>query len=414
MTTKKLSFLEEVPLHVSQKYEQVSIICSYMKNSLVIILFDHPHIHTSDYSIQTGNFLRHNNIVIGVLMKDARSLKEYLISRHDKWLWKNETRNLHYFKPLYLIPFRRYKRVVYINNVLNIAFLKLIAVFLQIFKNVKNKYLWIFNPEQYQLTGMFGSAYISIYDCVDYHGHENNARDEAKLITTSDYVFVNSSVLFKKHHSLRNDIVLVPQGFDLKGFIRFKKEGTKEVKSDKPIVGYIGGINSRLDYSLLISLVKQNHHISFIFVGPVQIHEPKDQFDSLIKPKINMLFANTNVYYLGYLPKNRIPQIIHSFNIGMIPYDMKKNFNKFSYPMKLFEYFYMGKPVVSTPIDELEQFSKFVKIGSTPYVWSKHIKSLIQNPLTSAIKDEQKRLALSNSWEKKIGKIMRTIERNTL
>ena len=38
----------------------------------------------------------------------------------------------------------------------------------------------------------------------------------------------------------------------------------------------------------------------------------------------------------------------------------------------------MGKPVVSTPIEELKAFPTFVKIGNTAEEWEKHIKTLAQ------------------------------------
>ena len=76
--------------------------------------------------------------------------------------------------------------------------------------------------------------------------------------------------------------------------------------------------------------------------------------------------------------------------------------------MKLFEYFYLGKPVISTPIEELKRFPKFVKIGKTAKEWEKHIKFLLSKPWP--YQKEQKKLAKENSWKSKIEVISKIID----
>jgi hypothetical protein len=78
--------------------------------------------------------------------------------------------------------------------------------------------------------------------------------------------------------------------------------------------------------------------------------------------------------------------------------------------MKLFEYFYMGKPVLATPIEELKRFPKYVKIGRTAEEWEKHIQTLLAKPWPKAYQKEQKRLAVANSWDYKIDAILKVVE----
>ena len=73
--------------------------------------------------------------------------------------------------------------------------------------------------------------------------------------------------------------------------------------------------------------------------------------------------------------------------------------------MKLFEYFHMGVPVVSTPIEELARFPKYVKIGLTANEWGKHIKEILTKPWPKKYKYDQRRLAVKNSWKNKIDEI---------
>ena len=118
--------------------------------------------------------------------------------------------------------------------------------------------------------------------------------------------------------------------------------------------------------------------------------------------------------YLVPRTKSRlvIKEVIKNFDIGIIPYDVSHDFNRYCYPMKLFEYFYMGKPVISTPIDELKRFPKFVKIGESSIDWEKHIKSLLSMSWPVKYKEEQKKLAEENSWENKIEAINKVLLNN--
>ena len=70
--------------------------------------------------------------------------------------------------------------------------------------------------------------------------------------------------------------------------------------------------------------------------------------------------------------------------------------------MKLFEYFYMGKPVISTPIEEVKRFPNYVKIGNTVEEWKKHITSLLSHSWPKSYQKKQREMAIANNWSKKI------------
>ena len=106
-----------------------------------------------------------------------------------------------------------------------------------------------------------------------------------------------------------------------------------------------------------------------------------------------------------------VPGIISQFNVGMIPYDPKLDFNRYCHPMKIFEYFYLGKPTVSTNIEELKRFPKFVKIGKNVDEWKKIINKLLANKWPKSYQNEQKELAIENSWQNKIENILSHIPR---
>jgi len=102
---------------------------------------------------------------------------------------------------------------------------------------------------------------------------------------------------------------------------------------------------------------------------------------------------------------------MEKFDICMIPYDISFDFNKYSYPMKIFEYFYVGKPVISTEIKELECFSDFVKMGENSKIWQLKINQLLSQawPLKKSL--TQKQISVKNSWANKLEKIYEFIKK---
>lgn len=381
-----------------------------MKDVLVIILYDHPWEHTSDYASQTSEYLRKQNLVVGLLLKDARSIKEVFFGRQHGWFVKKQQTNCYFIKPLFVIPFRRFQTIVRINMFLNIMLIRFLLQCTMFLRKTTKKYIWIYNPEHYFIMKLFGPTFVSIYDCVDYHGASETAQKEKDLVCSSDWVFVNSHTLLSVHKKIRNDVHLVPLGFDLHSFSETRSRPTIQLPPDKPIVGYIGGINSRLDYHLLLDLIKRNKQYNFIFIGPIQKHESHNVFETRIKPKIDSLFSFPNVYHFPYVSKDMIPGVISQFDICSIPYNERFGFNKYCYPMKLFEYFYMGKPVISTPIDELKRFPTYVKIGKTATEWEKNIQGILSKPWPMSYQKEQKTLAVENSWDRKFSQMLKFID----
>src|SRR5690606_22425925 len=112
-------------------------------------------------------------------------------------------------------------------------------------------------------------------------------------------------------------------------------------------IGFVGGISSRIDFPLVEALVKNNPQWNFAFWGPIQTSEARRRMDRL-RRRPNFTHGETQ-------HKDAVPAIISHFDVATIPYDSSQSFNRYCYPMKLFEYFYMGKPILSTPIEELSR-----------------------------------------------------------
>ncbi len=348
------------------------------------------------------------------MWSDYLSLKEYLIRKRYPVLIKKYSKNIFLFYPILFIPFRRFPVIVRLNEKLNIFLLKTFIFFLKLNKGIKDKILWIFDPQTEPITKYFDHTWKTLYDCVDFFtsnaktpGERQTVLYENKLATNSDFVFANSIVLYDHLKDMRPDTVLVSQGFRIDSFMKSKPNKNVPIlkKKDRPLIGFVGGINQRIDYPLLYGLVKKHPEWDFALWGPIlEEYRFKKSQVALYKKLLECNNLTT-----GQSDKSEIPNIVSQFDIGMIPYDITDNFNKYCYPMKIFEFFYSGLPVVSTEIVELKRFPDLVRIGKNVQEWEAIIFDLLSAPWSKKNKYKEMRFAVENSWENKVNSILKFI-----
>lgn len=366
-----------------------------LKNKIIILPLEGSWDHSADFLRQTAFTLSKNNLVY---IYDQNN--HYFFLKKNKKKSYPHHQNIIFHQVKYYLPFERFKLIDKINRHLSFK------IFTKTLPK-KKKILWIFYPYYYDLAKIAAKSICKIYDCVDYN--ENQKQEEA-LIDNVDYFFVNSLALKNLHkNKSKKPIYLNAQGF-------FQPEDKKIVKftlnkgNKKAIIGYVGGINCRLDYQLLDQLIKKHPEYLFVFHGPEQKNKDKDKiyhtkyWIKRLKSYKNSTFALSENRYDLY-------GIIRNFDVAIIPYNPDIIFNKYCYPMKIFEFFYLNKPVVSSPILELKQqkFQDFVRISSTYEQWEKNINYFLKHKLSQKQMKIQKQMAIENSWKQKIEKISQTI-----
>lgn len=115
----------------------------------------------------------------------------------------------------------------------------------------------------------------------------------------------------------------------------------------RPRLGYLGNVQSRLSLSLLRELL---------------FSHPTWQFLSFGSEKTLML---ANEHVLSWRSRDELPAIIDAMDMGFLPYDCTDLKNLHCVPLKLFDYFARGLPVVSTPIAYLQDYEDVVYVGAT-------------------------------------------------
>lgn len=368
-----------------------------LRNSFIVAPTHENPQEICDFILQTIRILTQNNNKVLVIEKNF-SLSWKKLFQQELFLLSKKN-DIFYYKYFYFFP----KKIKFLftkdlflklNNKINYIITEFIIFFLSINKKT---YEWIFDLtmeiEKHNLKKR--ELILDIVDWFDFKKYKTN-------LDKANYIFVNSKTLKKEVAKYnKKKIHLVSQGFDLQ---MFEKSPIKFLKKKEINVGFIGAISDRIDYDLMINLVKSMPKTNFTFIGPIKrdlkIKENK-------RKQIRKFLSFSNVKKIESQKKDKIPQLISQLDVCIIPYDISYPFNANCYPMKTFEYLYFEKPIISTEIKELtdNKFKKFIKIGKNAQEWKKHIETIEKNNWIKKNGKEAKQLAIKNSWENKIEKI---------
>lgn len=227
-------------------------------------------------------------------------------------------------------------------------------------------------------------------------------RLEPKLIEKSDLVVCNSAQLAEYAQSFNTESYDVGQGVDLSAYnTAIPFEVPDAIQSiPGPRIGYIGDINSmRLDADLIYELAKSKPAYSFVMIG---------NQDKVFAA--HALHNLKNVYFTGSIPKNKVPQYMHSLDVCLNP-QLVNEITIGNYPRKVDEYLALGKPVIATRTKTMELFKDHVYLCNSLDDYKQAVeKALIEN--TEAKKKERILFARSHSWENNVNMIYKSIEQH--
>jgi glycosyltransferase involved in cell wall biosynthesis len=121
----------------------------------------------------------------------------------------------------------------------------------------------------------------------------------------------------------------------------------------RPVYGFFGVVDERMDYELLARLADDNAAGSVVLVGPWTKIDPAEF------PK------KQNLHFLGGRDYENLPRYAAAFDVCLAPFALNEA-TEYINPTKILEYMATGRPVVSTPIEDVFlQFSDVVEIGSS-------------------------------------------------
>jgi teichuronic acid biosynthesis glycosyltransferase TuaH len=120
----------------------------------------------------------------------------------------------------------------------------------------------------------------------------------------------------------------------------------------RPLIGYVGTLEDRVDWALMNRLAQTNPTASIILVGRVGPDGDADW-----QANRRACLASPNVHAIGWRGQEIIDTYNRSFDVGLIPYRVDHPFNVACCPTKIMDYMAVGRPVVATDLPECRLYS---------------------------------------------------------
>ena len=164
---------------------------------------------------------------------------------------------------------------------------------------------------------------------------------ERWIVRAADLVFVQTADFARRFKNDNHAIYEFQFGVNLDTFMgtAARTPAAELAQLPRPIFGYSGGLHKHFDFALVAQLARARPHASVVLVGPAQS-------DSAA------IRSEPNVHVVGARTFAELPDLLASFDVGLIPY-VRSVYTNTVFPTKLFEYLAMGVPVVSTALPEL-------------------------------------------------------------
>jgi glycosyltransferase involved in cell wall biosynthesis len=168
---------------------------------------------------------------------------------------------------------------------------------------------------------------------------------ERRLFELADVVFAGGKSLYESKRLQHANVHLFPSSIDGAHFARGREtlpDPADQQSIPSPRIGFYGVLDERLDTQLVKELAALRPDWHFVLLGPV------------VKVREEDLPRAANLHYLGSKSYADLPQYLANWEVAILPFARNAS-TRFISPTKTPEYLAAGKPVVSTPIQDVVQ-----------------------------------------------------------
>jgi UDP-galactopyranose mutase len=215
----------------------------------------------------------------------------------------------------------------------------------------KHRALWFYTPlPEFMLHAV--EPDMVVYDVMDELSMFKFAppelkEQEARLLRRADVVFTGGASLYESKKPYNKNTHLFASGVDSRHYEKACDEATEVPEFVQaipgPIATYIGVIDERLDYDIIAQMAASRPDVQFLMCGPV------------VKVDPNELPKAPNLHYPGQQKYEDLPRILKGSDVCLMPF-ARNDATRFISPTKTLEYMATHRPIVSTPIRDVERF----------------------------------------------------------
>ena len=230
---------------------------------------------------------------------------------------------------------------------------------------------------------------------------ERLTRNYREILGRSDLVFVNCDNVLRSMREFADNIYLLPNAAEiLEPEACSWNKPLELARMRGPVIGYVGNLDAvRINLELLEAVAADRPDWNLVFIG--SMHRGG---------QILRLSKFKNVHFLGVRIHDDAVRYIRHFDVAIIPHHdnaLTRNMN----PLKLYVYFSLHVPVVTTPIANTEDFQDFVRIGRTPADFIGQIEDCLEENPVSVNREYLRVTVERNSWPERVKRILELIDK---
>jgi glycosyltransferase involved in cell wall biosynthesis len=212
---------------------------------------------------------------------------------------------------------------------------------------IKSPIAWYYSPMFLEWTSNLAAS-IVVYDCMDElsafkNAHPRMKTREEELLALADVVFTGGHSLYEAKKAQHSNMYPFPSSIDVAHFAqarRIQQEPADQASIPSPKIGFCGVIDERLDLELLEGVARARPDWNLVLIGPV------------VKIDHSSLPCLPNIHYLGAKNYTDLPAYLSGWTVAILPFALNES-TRFISPTKTPEYLAAGRPVVSTPIEDV-------------------------------------------------------------
>ena len=184
--------------------------------------------------------------------------------------------------------------------------------------------------------------------------------------------------------------MMVQNGCDAEHFISGGHDPSPESRIldieslPRPIVSYMGDVAPWVDIELFLKAARSHPEWSIVILGTWK--RDKGEIQGL-----------KNVHAPGSVPYDELPYYARRFDVGTIPFQLNE-LTRVVNPLKLYEYFSLGMPVVASDLPEVARFGDLVYIYRDLDQFVPMVEKALSEGANSPLRRRRIELAAKNSW----------------
>ncbi|MCC7341451.1 MAG: glycosyltransferase [Bryobacterales bacterium] len=211
-------------------------------------------------------------------------------------------------------------------------------------------------------------------------------------------VFSAKSLLEKKRAELPwlsddegKTLAIVPNGAEVSHF-------QWSADSKQRIVGYAGSLDEWFDVEAVRAAALASPQAQFVLLGRIE------------DEKVLALQSLPNVRLYGEVPYDRLPTYVCEFDVGLIPF-LVNPLTLATNPIKLYEYFACGMPVVSSALPEVAAYQPLVYLADSAEQFAAQVRLALEEQDPQRRRDRRE-AAQHESWSVRAAKLSQLMEQS--